>query len=48
MELDGYLLLVEYVVQVEQIVQSHEMDWVHKALLIQESLEFEVVVVSRT
>lgn len=48
MVLNGYFLVVESIVQIEQIVQSHEMNWVYQALLIQECLEFKVFVISKS
>lgn len=42
MELNCNFLLMEHEMQVKQVVESHEMNWVNKTLLIEESSEIEV------
>jgi hypothetical protein len=40
--LNGDLLIVEDIIQIEQIMESHEVYWVDQAFLIQEALHFVV------
>ena len=45
MEINGDFLIVEYVVKIEGIVQSHEGDGIYQAFLVEEPFEFQVLVV---
>jgi hypothetical protein len=46
MVIDGYLLVIEYVMKKEEVVLLHEWDWIQKASAVQERLEVIVLLIS--